>query len=147
MKKISLIIIIIIITKLSIFSINPTLSESYTVGNYKNWEFVAYDMEINFYFIDPKQIKNEGDGLKLFKELTDFSIPKEEAMSRVSWKVVDCKNFKLKEIIAGFYSLKGGSGKQLDNYLVDFDTVDIWFDVSLPNTVGNLIAEKVCDIK
>ena len=90
-----------------------------------------------------KQIKDEGAGLKIFKELTDFSIPKEEAMSRVSWKFVDCKNFKLKEIITGFYSLKGGTGKQLDNYYTDADTKDSWFDVSLPNTVGNLIAEKV----
>ena len=147
MRKVSLIIVTIIIINFFLFSIKLSYSESYTVSNYKNWEFVAYDLEINFYFIDPKQIKDEGAGLKIFKELTDFSIPKEEAMSRVSWKFVDCKNFKLKEIITGFYSLKGGTGKQLDNYYTDADTEDSWFDVSLPNTVGNLIAEKVCTMK
>ena len=38
---------------------------------YENWEFIVYDKEISFYYIDPSSIEKKL-GFLVFKELVDY---------------------------------------------------------------------------
>ena len=51
------IIAIVVVTILSkVFIYVYANAESQTVADYKNWEFVAYDQEINFFYVDHNTI-------------------------------------------------------------------------------------------
>ena len=53
-KRIIARVVIIVLSKLFIYVYAN--AESQTVADYENWEFVAYDQEINFYYVDPNSI-------------------------------------------------------------------------------------------
>ena len=83
--------------------------------DYDNWEFVTYDKDLNFYYVDPNSITEE-DGLYLFKELRDYSEPKEGGKSRVAFFFADCKKLAIREILVGIYKEKGAEGGEIDAY-------------------------------
>ena len=135
------IIAIVVVTVLSkVFIYVYANAESQTVVDYKNWEFVDYDQEINFYYVDPDSI-TEDDGLLFFKELTDYSLPKNGGNSRFAWIIADCKNEVIRELLIGLYREKGAVGEELTAY----KQTPKWEQVSTPNTIGNLILNYVCD--
>ena len=138
LKYIIAIVVVTIISKLFIYVYAN--AESQTVADYENWEFVAYDQEINFYYVDPDSI-TEDDGLLFFKELTDYSLPKNGGNSRFAWIIADCKNEVIRELLIGLYREKGAVGEELTAY----KPKPKWEQVSTPNTVGNLILNYVCD--
>ena len=53
-KRIIAIVVITVFSKVFIYVYAN--AESQTVADYENWEFVAYDQEINFYYLDPNSI-------------------------------------------------------------------------------------------
>ena len=135
------IIVIGVVTFLSkVFIYVYANAESQTVADYENWEFVAYDQEINFYYVDPDSI-TEDDGLLFFKELTDYSRPKDGGSSRFAWIIADCKHEVIRELLIGLYREKGAVGEELSAY----KPTPKWQQVSRPNTVGNMILNYVCD--
>ena len=141
MRYLKYIITIVVVTILSkLFIYVYANAESQTVADYENWEFVAYDQEINFYYVDPDSI-TEDDGLLFFKELTDYSLPKNGGSSRFAWIIADCKNEVIRELLIGLYREKGALGKELTAY----KPTPKWEQVSTPNTIGNLILNYVCD--
>ena len=132
---------IVVVTILSkVFIYTYANAESQTVADYENWEFVAYDQEINFYYVDPDSI-TEDDGLLFFKELTDYSRPKDGGSSRFAWIIADCKHEVIRELLISLYREKGAVGEQLTAY----KPTPKWEQVSTPNTIGNLILNYVCD--
>ena len=137
LKYIIVIVVVTILSKLFIYFYAN--AESQTVADYENWEFVAYDQEINFYYVDPDSI-TEDDGLLFFKELTDYSIPKNGGSSRFAWIIADCKNEFIRELLIGLYREKGAVGEELTAY----KPTPKWEQVSTPNTIGNLILNYVC---
>ena len=137
-KRIIARVVIIVLSKLFIYVYAN--AESQTVADYENWEFVAYDQEINFYYVDPDSI-TEDDGLLFFKELTDYSRPKDGGSSRFAWIIADCKHEVIRELLIGLYREKGAVGEELTAY----KPTPKWEQVSTPNTVGNLILNYVCD--
>ena len=138
LKYIIAIVVVTILSKLLIYFYAN--AESQTVADYENWEFVAYDQEINFYYVDPDSI-TEDDGLLFFKELTDYSLPKDGGSSRFAWIIADCKNEVIRELLIGLYREKGAVGEELSAY----KPTPKWEQVSTPNTVGNMILNYVCD--
>ena len=138
LKYIIVIVVVTILSKLFIYFYAN--AESQTVADYENWEFVAYDQEINFYYVDPDSI-TEDDGLLLFKELTDYSRPKDGDSSRFAWIIADCKHEVIRELLISLYREKGAVGEQLTAY----KPTPKWEQVSTPNTIGNLILNYVCD--
>ena len=57
MKYLKYIIAIIVVTVLSkVFIYIYANAISNTVEDYTEWEFVVYDQEVNFYYIDPNTI-------------------------------------------------------------------------------------------
>ena len=135
------IIAIVLVTVLSkVFIYVYANAESQTVADYENWEFVAYDQELNFYYVDPNTI-TEHQGLLFFKELTDYSLPKEGSSSRFAFIIADFKNEVIRELMIAFYEEKGALGEQLKA----FKPTPKWQQVSRPNTVGNMILNYVCD--
>ena len=54
LKYIIVIVVVTILSKLFIYFYAN--AESQTVADYENWEFVAYDQEINFFYVDPNTI-------------------------------------------------------------------------------------------
>ena len=135
------IIAIVVVTVLSkVFIYVYANAESQTVADYENWEFVAYDQEINFYYVDPNSI-TEDDGLLFFKELTDYSLPKDGGSSRFAFIIADCKNEVIRELMIAFYEEKGAVGEQIKA----LKPTPKWQQVSRPNTVGNIILNYVCD--
>ena len=135
------IIEIVVVTVLSkVFIYVYAYAESQTVTDYENWEFVAYDQEINFYYVDPDSI-TEDDGLLFFKELTDYSRPKDGGSSRFTWIIADCKHEVIRELLIGLYREKGAVGEQIKA----LKPTPKWQQVSRPNTVGNMILNYVCD--
>ena len=140
MRYLKYIIAIVVVTILSkLFIYFYANAESQTVADYENWEFVAYDQEINFYYVDPDSI-TEDDGLLFFKELTDYSLPKNGGNSRFAWIIADCKNEVIRELLIGLYREKGAVGEELTAY----KPTPKWEQVSTPNTIGNLILNYVC---
>ena len=107
-------------------------------NDYDNWEFVAYDKDMNFYYVDPSSILKKEEGL-LFKELRDYSEPKEGGKSRVAFFFADCEKLAIREILVGVYKEKGAEGGEIDAYQLQ----PKWLQVSNPNTVGNLILNYV----
>ena len=79
-------------------------SENVVVGpkEYDNWEFVAYDKDMIFYYVDPTSILKKEEGL-LFKELRDYSEPNEGGKSRVAFFFADCEKPAIREILVGIY--------------------------------------------
>ena len=141
MRYLKYIIVIVVVTILSkLFIYFYANAETQTVADYENWEFVAYDQEINFYYVDPDSI-TEDDGLLFFKELTDYSLPKNGGSSRFAWIIADCKNEVIRELLIGLYREKGAVGEELTAY----KPTPKWEQVSNPNTIGNLILNYVCD--
>ena len=136
-KYIIAIVLVTVLSKLFIYVYAN--AETQTVADYENWEFVAYDQEINFYYVDPDSI-TEDDGLLFFKELTDYSIPKNGGSSRFAWIIADCKNEFIRELLIGLYREKGAVGEELTAY----KPLAKWEQVSTPNTIGNLILNYVC---
>ena len=135
------IVAIVVVTVLSkVFIYVYANAETQTIADYENWEFVAYDQEINFYYVDPDSI-TENDGLLFFKELTDYSHPKDGGSSRFAWIIADCKHEVIRELLIGLYREKGSVGEELTSY----KPTPKWEQVSTPNTVGNLILNYVCD--
>ena len=108
-------------------------------NDYDNWEFVAYDKDMNFYYVDPSSILKKEEGL-LFKELRDYSELKEGGKSRVAFFFADCEKLAIREILVGVYKEKGAEGGEIDAYQLQ----PKWLQVSNPNTVGNLILNYVC---
>ena len=138
LKYIKPIVVVTILSKLFIYTYANAISN--TVEDYTVWEFVAYDQEINFYYVDPDSI-TEDDGLLFFKELTDYSRPKDGGSSRFAWIIADCKHEVIRELLIGLYREKGAVGEELTAY----KPTPKWEQVSTPNTVGNLILNYVCD--
>ena len=116
-------------------------SENVVVGpkEYDNWEFVAYDKDMIFYYVDPTSILKKEEGL-LFKELRDYSEPKEGGKSRVAFFFADCEKLAIREILVGIYKEHGAKGGEIDAYRLKPQ----WLKVSTPNTIGNLILNYVC---
>ena len=57
MKFRKYIIAIVVVTILSkVFTYNYANAISNTVEDYTEWEFVVYDQEVNFYYVDPNTI-------------------------------------------------------------------------------------------
>jgi len=57
MKYLKYIIAIIVVTVLSkVFIYTYAYAISNTVEDYSEWEFVVYDQEVNFYYVDPNTI-------------------------------------------------------------------------------------------
>ena len=53
MKYLKYIIAIVVVTILSkVFTYNYANAISNTVEDYTEWEFVVYDQEVNFYYVD-----------------------------------------------------------------------------------------------
>ena len=92
-----------------------------------------------FYYVDPTSILKKEEGL-LFKELRDYSEPKEGGKSRVTFFFADCKKLAIREILVGIYKKNGAEGDQIDAYKL----MPKWLQVSTPNTIGNLILNYVC---
>ena len=117
-------------------------SENVIIGprEYENWDFVAYDKDMIFYYVDPTSILKKEEGL-LFKELRDYSEPKEGGISRVAFFFADCKKLAIREILVGIYKENGAEGSQIDAYKLK----PKWLKVSTPNTIGNLILNYVCN--
>ena len=117
-------------------------SDKVVVGprEYNNWEFVAYDKDMIFYYVDPTSILKKEEGL-LFKELRDYSEPKEGGKSRVAFFFADCKKLAIREILVRIYKENGAEGSQIDAYKFK----PKWLKVSTPNTIGNLILNYVCN--
>ena len=141
MKYLKYIIAIVVVTVLSkVFIYTYANAISNTVEDYTEWEFVVYDQEVNFYYVDPNTI-TEHQGLLFFKELTDYSLPKEGSSSRFAFIIADCKNEVIRELMIAFYEEKGAVGEELTAY----KPTPKWEQVSTPNTIGNLILNYVCD--
>ena len=57
MKYLKYIIAIVVATILSkVFTYNYANAISNTVEDYTEWQFVVYDQEVNFYYVDPNTI-------------------------------------------------------------------------------------------
>ena len=57
MKYLKYIIAIVVVTVLSkVFIYTYANAISNTVEDYTEWEFVVYDQEVNFYYVDPDSI-------------------------------------------------------------------------------------------
>ena len=57
MKYLKYIIAIIVVTVLSkVFIYTYANAISNTVEDYTEWEFLVYDQEVNFYYVDPNTI-------------------------------------------------------------------------------------------
>ena len=54
LKYIIAIVVVTILSKVFIYTYANAFSNK--VEDYENWEFVAYDQEINFYYVDPNTI-------------------------------------------------------------------------------------------
>ena len=54
LKYIIAIVVVIILSKLFIYTYANAISN--TVEDYTEWEFVVYDQEVNFYYVDPNTI-------------------------------------------------------------------------------------------
>ena len=54
LKYIIAIVVITILSKLFIYTYANAISN--TVEDYTEWEFVVYDQEVNFYYVDPDAI-------------------------------------------------------------------------------------------
>ena len=54
LKYIIAIVVVTILSKLFIYTYANAISN--TVEDYTEWEFVAYDQEVNFYYVDPNTI-------------------------------------------------------------------------------------------
>ena len=138
LKYIIAIVVVTILSKLFIYTYANAISN--TVEDYTEWEFVVYDQEVNFYYVDPNTI-TEHEGLLFFKELTDYSLPKEGSRSRFAFIIADCKNEVIRELMIAFYEEKGAVGEQIKA----LKPTPKWQQVSRPNTVGNIILNYVCD--
>ena len=136
-KYIIAIVVVTVLSKVFIYTYANAISN--TVEDYTEWEFVVYDQEVNFYYVDPDSI-TEDDGLLFFKELTDYSLNKDGGSSRFAWIIADCKNEVIRELLIGLYREKGALGKELTAY----KPTPKWEQVSTPNTIGNQILNYVC---
>ena len=137
-KYIIAIVVVTVLSKVFIYTYANAISN--TVEDYTEWEFVVYDQEVNFYYVDPNSI-TEDDDLLFFKELTDYSRPKDGGSSRFAWIIADCKHEVIRELLIGLYREKGAVGEELTAY----KPTPKWEQVSTPNTIGNLILNYVCD--
>ena len=54
LKYIIAIVVVTILSKLFIYTYANAISN--TVEDYTEWEFVVYDQEVNFYYVDPDSI-------------------------------------------------------------------------------------------
>ena len=54
LKYIKPIVVVTILSKLFIYTYANAISN--TVEDYTEWEFVVYDQEVNFYYVDPNSI-------------------------------------------------------------------------------------------
>ena len=54
LKYIIAIVVVTILSKLFIYTYANAISN--TVEDYTEWEFVVYDQEVNFYYVDPNTI-------------------------------------------------------------------------------------------
>ena len=54
LKYIIAIVVVTILSKLFIYTYANAISN--TVEDYTEWEFVVYDQEVNFYYVDPDVI-------------------------------------------------------------------------------------------
>ena len=54
LKYIIAIVVVTILSKVFIYTYANDISN--TVEDYTEWEFVVYDQEINFYYVDPNTI-------------------------------------------------------------------------------------------
>ena len=54
LKYIIVIVVVTILSKLFIYTYANAISN--TVEDYTEWEFVVYDQEVNFYYVDPNTI-------------------------------------------------------------------------------------------
>tara|TARA_A100001011_G_scaffold230536_1_gene238614 strand:- start:21 stop:515 length:495 start_codon:yes stop_codon:yes gene_type:complete len=110
---------------------------------YENWEFIVYDKEISFYYIDPSSIEKKLDFL-VFKELVDYPFTYQNGeKSRVSWVIADCDNKNLSIFQEVLFQERGGKGKLIKSNRPEPE----WIDVSKPKTVGNHIISVVCQFQ
>ena len=56
LKYIIAIVVVTILSKLFIYTYANAISN--TVEDYTEWEFVVYDQEVNFYYVDPDAISS-----------------------------------------------------------------------------------------
>ena len=68
---------------------------------YNNWEFVAYDKDMIFYYVDPTSILKKEEGL-LFKN-SEIIANLKSGKSRVAFFFADCKKLAIREILVGIY--------------------------------------------
>ena len=54
LKYIIVIVVVTILSKLFIYTYANAISN--TVEDYTEWEFVVYDQEVNFYYVDPNTV-------------------------------------------------------------------------------------------
>ncbi len=110
--------------------------------DYDNWEFIVYDKNINFYYVNTSLIK-EKKGLLTYAELTDYPIDFEDKgeMSHISLVVADCENKNISLYKRFFFKQRGGKGEIIRSLKPQPE----WMDVSTPNTVGNFIISFVCE--
>ena len=54
LKYIIAIVVVTILSKLFIYTYANAISN--TVEDYTEWEFVVYDQEVNFYYVDPNTL-------------------------------------------------------------------------------------------
>ena len=54
LKYIIAIVVVTILSKVFIYTYANAISN--TVEDYTEWEFVVYDQEVNFYYVDPNTI-------------------------------------------------------------------------------------------
>ena len=54
LKYIISIVVVIVLSKVFVYVYAN--AENQTLADYENWEFVAYDQKINFYYVDPHSI-------------------------------------------------------------------------------------------
>ena len=130
-----------ILSILFLLSASVGISQENTVGHYDNWEFVGYDLEINFYYVDPTSIE-EREGYPWFKTLQDFSMPRDDGVnSTVTWFMADCKKLAIKGLLTGYYEEKGAEGKELYRARVKPE----WLDASRPSSIANLMIGYACN--
>ena len=132
----------LIFLSLIIPSICLSFENKYQV--YNEWQFVAHDQQINFYYVDPSSI-GEKNGFRYYKELTDFPFIRGGAMSRVVWIIADCEKMKAREIVATYYDQKGAKGNEIETYSYLQNPEMRWLDASTPKTVGYMILGYVCE--
>ena len=134
------------IKKLIVLLLIPCLGYSLENNHegYDNWEFIAYDLNINFYYVDRSSIK-EKQGLLIFTELTDYPIDflGNGERSHISLNIADCENKKISLHKRVFFKFRGGQGEVIRSLKPKPE----WVNVSKPLTLGNMIISFVCEFQ